>query len=379
MMRCFIVIVFASAAASAAFDAAGTAGRWLIEAYQAVISPRQPANTCNFTPSCSEFTRQAIAARGFVAGVVIGADRLTRCHPAAWSELDRAYAEASTGRLCDPVSRVFVPATATTAGNPVPSGTAALALPDRPELEFARWLETRGDWRRAGTEYARVAALDPDSGTRVSAALLGGEALGRAGDHELARTLFETALADAPVPARLGIARALFEAGRYHDCRAELARLGPQAERERAVLTGWSLFRERRFADAAGLFRGLDDPELSPLALLDGRDLARRSPPLAAGLSALLPGAGQLYAGRLADAISSLLMVAGTGTLTWWYASEPERRDRTYVKTAFFGATTALFYAGGVYGAYRAAGDFNRVQERRYADRADALLARVRQ
>ena len=51
-----------------------------IRAYQLLISP-WTLPSCRFTPTCSEFARQAIATYGVVRGLVLAARRLLRCHP----------------------------------------------------------------------------------------------------------------------------------------------------------------------------------------------------------------------------------------------------------------------------------------------------------
>jgi len=51
-----------------------------IRAYQLMISP-WTLPSCRFTPTCSEFARQAIASRGVLRGLVLTARRLLRCHP----------------------------------------------------------------------------------------------------------------------------------------------------------------------------------------------------------------------------------------------------------------------------------------------------------
>jgi putative membrane protein insertion efficiency factor len=58
----------------------------LIRGYQAVISPALavffgPAGRCRYTPSCSQYAREAIGRHGVVAGGVLAATRLCRCHP----------------------------------------------------------------------------------------------------------------------------------------------------------------------------------------------------------------------------------------------------------------------------------------------------------
>jgi uncharacterized protein len=52
----------------------------LIRGYQRVISPALPAS-CRFTPSCSQYTLEAITRYGVVRGGWLGARRLMRCHP----------------------------------------------------------------------------------------------------------------------------------------------------------------------------------------------------------------------------------------------------------------------------------------------------------
>lgn len=51
----------------------------IIRIYQRVISPLLP-NRCRFTPSCSEYTRQAIERYGF-KGLWLGLRRIMHCHP----------------------------------------------------------------------------------------------------------------------------------------------------------------------------------------------------------------------------------------------------------------------------------------------------------
>ena len=48
--------------------------------YQYVISPLFPS-TCRFTPTCSEYTKQAIIKHGIFKGTKLGVKRISKCHP----------------------------------------------------------------------------------------------------------------------------------------------------------------------------------------------------------------------------------------------------------------------------------------------------------
>lgn len=55
---------------------------FIIAIYQK-ISKYTPAS-CRFTPTCSEYTRQAIVKYGVLKGSLLGVKRICKCHP--WHE-----------------------------------------------------------------------------------------------------------------------------------------------------------------------------------------------------------------------------------------------------------------------------------------------------
>lgn len=52
----------------------------LIRGYQRFISPALP-RSCRFTPSCSQYTLEAVTRYGVLRGGWLGVRRLVRCHP----------------------------------------------------------------------------------------------------------------------------------------------------------------------------------------------------------------------------------------------------------------------------------------------------------
>jgi hypothetical protein len=53
----------------------------LIRAYQAVVSPTLPPDTCRFYPTCSHYGYQAIYKYGAIKGSLMAAWRVLRCNP----------------------------------------------------------------------------------------------------------------------------------------------------------------------------------------------------------------------------------------------------------------------------------------------------------
>ncbi|RKX70343.1 hypothetical protein DRP53_05335 [candidate division WOR-3 bacterium] len=72
-----------------------------IRVYQLTVS-RAQGEVCNFTPTCSHFTYEAIDRYG-PFGILLGADRLQRCHFCAWHYYGRYYRGIKRGRIYDPV------------------------------------------------------------------------------------------------------------------------------------------------------------------------------------------------------------------------------------------------------------------------------------
>lgn len=59
----------------------------LIKFYQMALSPYLP-NACRFTPTCSQYTLEAIKKYGFLKGTWMGMKRISKCRPGGGSGYD---------------------------------------------------------------------------------------------------------------------------------------------------------------------------------------------------------------------------------------------------------------------------------------------------
>jgi hypothetical protein len=230
--------------------------------------------------------------------------------------------------------------------------------PDRIDA-FARSLFHEGDYLRAAIEFDR---LDDDS-SRYFAAV----ALRRYGALERARERFERLLATDFAPAARRQLDAIDMAERRYDAVIERDRAadedGPYAPSRRALALDARL--------GAGKLPSLDEETLALLPEEDRapfRDLwrrrvdpSRRSPALAATLSALVPGAGKLYTGDYADAATAAVLTGLFAGLA--YANfDADRPTEAWLHAG----AAAFFYAGNVYGAAASAARRNALVEFRW-------------
>jgi len=59
----------------------------LIKIYQLLISPLFPSS-CRYTPTCSQYTMEALKKYGLLKGGWLGIKRISRCHPWGGSGYD---------------------------------------------------------------------------------------------------------------------------------------------------------------------------------------------------------------------------------------------------------------------------------------------------
>ena len=76
-----------------------------ISVYRILISPAVPS-ACPFRPTCSRYALAAIGRHGLLNGVIMGTDRLTRCHSFVFLG---DYPCKGDGPLLDPPERAPLP------------------------------------------------------------------------------------------------------------------------------------------------------------------------------------------------------------------------------------------------------------------------------
>jgi len=234
-------------------------------------------------------------------------------------------------------------------------------------LSFADALFAEGDHYRAITEYKRFLHLFPGDTAAARAALgiaesyLAGE---RWQEAEQALEKVEREFPGSPeaLRGRLLLAECANRRGDFSTARQRLRRLAeeaadPRLRNEALYRSGWTLIEEDRYADADRELEPLPDARAEALAAEMPRmeQLPRKSPRLAGGLSALLPGAGQLYAERPRDAALAFLLNAAFIAGAW--EAFDSGNEAVGALLLFF---EAGWYTGNIYNAANNAHKYNR-------------------
>ena len=228
-----------------------------------------------------------------------------------------------------------------------------------------------------------------------------GEVDSRLVDMGLVEEAYAGALVDvAAAPAEERLAAELYAGGILWEAeRWDLAAMHFQRVPEARLAYGYSLYREGQHGAALLALEGLDEGrELSGFAALHLGDevgavehfeaagaaqvlevvqawepLPRRRPGVAAGLSAVLPGAGQAYVGRWGEAGSALivntLLIGSTTTLL-------VREE--YFAGVSVGLLALSFYGGNIMSARWGAHRFNRRAREERLEALGALEPRYR-
>ncbi|MFO7832371.1 MAG: tetratricopeptide repeat protein [Desulfuromonadaceae bacterium] len=247
------------------------------------------------------------------------------------------------------------------------------------ELGFADALFAERDYYRAVTEYKRFVHLYPEHLHVVRARLNMARAAIAAQRWDYARSILRHTLKQDPnenirmqahlLLAEIPYLRGEFDASFAYLEKVEGLHLGHAFTRRVKELQLWSLLEVERLQRAQLLLqtRQLElRPDLEDVISL--QDLPRKSPRLAGTLSALMPGAGQLYNGRyreagMAFALNAAFIVGGLQAIDTG-------------NTVLGGIL--LFFEAGWYGGniYNAVNTAHKTNRRRYRSELEQLRDR---
>jgi len=247
-------------------------------------------------------------------------------------------------------------------------------------LSFADHLYEQGDYYRAITEYERFLfsfprhplvnkaqfqiAMSYFKGEKYVQAIqrfralaeqYPSEEIGRAAQFMLAETYYQKKDYSQAID---GFEQ--FLASYPTDTQADAAR----------IKKGWCYLRQGNWREASEEFQKL--PPDSPLHS-QGLELAeqsnkypgieKKSPYVAGGLSAVLPGAGQLYVGRKTDAAAAFLL---NGAFIWATVESYQREN--YATAGILLFFESGWYLGNIYNAASSAHKYNRLAEEKYIE-----------
>jgi tetratricopeptide (TPR) repeat protein len=250
--------------------------------------------------------------------------------------------------------------------------TESIGISSDQLLIFAEQLMREGEYFRAITEYRRFLFCYPDDPRRAMVHFSIGLAFYRGESYVEALQTFREVTQLYPHTAYgkqawLWQGESLIRQGQYTTAEqlySEITarfphdRIGQQARYKRA----WTLLYRRQWREAATQFQQVtpdsdlyQNAQLLAQEILVGERLPTKSPILAGILSGLLPGSGQLYNGRLGDALlafflNSLFIVGAVEAI---HSNNPAVAGIL----SFFEAS---WYAGNVYGAINGANKYNR-------------------
>lgn len=257
-------------------------------------------------------------------------------------------------------------------------------------LAFADHLYGQKDYYRAITEYKRFLFLEPLGADAVTAEYQIGMSYLRGEKLETAVQVFSD-LADRHIKEAIGRQALLMTAEAYaklnqhreaQDSLEKCLQRYPENPDNDAVRMeiGWHLLcqGETALAREAFLRCGAESPLRSQaekmIAETSGYDaLPLTSPVLAGSLSAVLPGAGQLYVGRPRDGVVAFL-VNGVLILA---AAEAFDKNQNFAGSVF-ALLDVSWYAGNIYNAVNGAHKVNRSRKQDFLDEVEIKCGLMR-
>ncbi len=161
-----------------------------------------------------------------------------------------------------------------------------------------------------------------------------------------------------------------YDLGRLELIKARMRNPSAPVHQRALFLEAIALIYQFRWTEAGEVLRNYTTDEKLDTLLENAVNLPQKSPGLAKVLSAILPGAGQVYAGNWRSWLNALTLNGVLGYLT-----VDAVLDRHYMDAALWGgAVFSRYYRGNIFRAEEAVKQFNTQQSRRASE---ALLQRL--
>lgn len=224
---------------------------------------------------------------------------------------------------------------------------------------YANHLFDQHAYRSAILEYKRLLFYHPDTPKANLARYRIGLSHYHQGNQELAQQKFEDVTQNSPnsplyLQAQLMLGRTYFDAKNYSTARAVFFQMA-NADAEGGIaaqaryLRGWCYIHEQAWFKAIAEFRTVQglQPD-TPLSQVSTRladityanaPLSFKSPQLAQWMSTFLPGAGQVYAGKIENGL-----ISGAISAAIFYLLVDSIREERYVDTVGICLVGSRFY-----------------------------------
>ena len=217
----------------------------------------------------------------------------------------------------------------------------AVVMQPKDILRFAYILEKEGDAYRAITEYKRFLYYKPDADSiRYRIVYL----YTREGLYGNAIDVMRTVIRkDSLYKETMGFL--FYRAGIYD-----------------SVYTYW---KDKKIG-LIDLQKGKFREGLKKLGMKNISPPGMKSPVASAFLSAIVPGLGRIYAGRVGDGVYTLLTIASTSYFAYSFYRE-NKNPGAYI----FAGLSLFFYAGDIFGSYIAANMHNNMVKEKFIQRIE--------
>jgi len=255
-----------------------------------------------------------------------------------------------------------------------------------PYLDFARNLFQGQDFYRAVTEARRFLFLNPDHPRRFEAYLILGRSYFELKQFSQAKKAYNEVInqkdrPDLALEAVWELGRCIELLGSRSEAISYYRRLirNPPATAEKAAVTadrarfrlGWLLLEQGQWLESGEVFSTVtpghplgDSAAKLSEQVLEGQELPYVSTTAAGMLSAVLPGAGQIYARRPVDAA----LAFGLNTAFLWGTIEAYQEESWAVFT-LLGLIEVALYGGNIYNAVNGAHIHNREIKRSFIEK----------